>query len=32
MDDLTDIEQLYSRDPDREHERLERHQLEHDLT
>lgn len=32
MDDVTDIEQLYSQDPDREHERLERHQLEYDLT
>ncbi|MHB1317832.1 MAG: class I SAM-dependent methyltransferase [Anaerolineae bacterium] len=32
MDNISDIEQLYSRDPDREHERLERHQLEYDLT
>lgn len=32
MDDISDIEQLYSQDPDREHERLERHQLEYDLT
>jgi S-adenosylmethionine-dependent methyltransferase len=32
MDDISDIEQLYSLDPHREAARLERHQLEHDLT
>ncbi|MFO7698761.1 MAG: class I SAM-dependent methyltransferase [Anaerolineae bacterium] len=32
MDDITDIERLYSGDPEREDSRLERHQLEYDLT
>jgi SAM-dependent methyltransferase len=32
MDDVSDIAALYNRDPEREHSRLERHQLEHDLT
>jgi S-adenosylmethionine-dependent methyltransferase len=32
MDDISDIEQLYSQDPGREAGRLERHQLEYDLT
>jgi SAM-dependent methyltransferase len=32
MDDITDIERLYSEDPEREDSRLERHQLENDLT
>ncbi|MGD2027135.1 MAG: class I SAM-dependent methyltransferase [Anaerolineales bacterium] len=31
-DDVSDISDFYNRDPDREHERLERHQLEYDLT
>ena len=31
-DDISDIAALYSSDPEREHCRLERHQLEHDLT
>ena len=31
-DDLSDIGAYYSGDPEREHNRLERHQLEHDLT
>lgn len=32
MDDVSDIAELYNRDPEKEHSRLERHQLEHDLT
>lgn len=31
-DDVSDITLYYNSDPEREHERLERHQLEHDLT
>ncbi len=31
-DDISDIAFLYNRDPEREKHRLERHQLEHDLT
>jgi SAM-dependent methyltransferase len=31
-DDVSDISAYYNSDPDREHSRLERHQLEHDLT
>jgi SAM-dependent methyltransferase len=31
-DDVTDISAYYNSDPDREHFRLDRHQLEHDLT
>lgn len=31
-DDLSDITDYYDSDPEREHLRLERHQLEHDLT
>ena len=31
-DDINDILDFYNSDPDREHERLERHQLEYDLT
>jgi SAM-dependent methyltransferase len=31
-DDVTDISAYYNSDPEREHFRLERHQLEHDLT
>jgi len=32
IDDVSDIAALYNSDPDREHCRLERHQLEYDLT
>ena len=32
MDDVSDIQEMYNHAPDREHERLERHQLEHDIT
>jgi SAM-dependent methyltransferase len=32
IDDVTDIAALYGDDPEREHLRLERHQLEHDIT
>jgi S-adenosylmethionine-dependent methyltransferase len=32
MDDVTDIAAFYNNDPEREHSRLERHQLEYDLT
>lgn len=32
IDDVSDIAALYNRDAEREHNRLERHQLEHDLT
>lgn len=32
IDDVSDIAALYDSDPEREHLRLERHQLEHDLT
>ena len=32
MDDVTDIAAFYDNDPEREHSRLERHQLEYDLT
>jgi len=32
MDDIHDIAAFYNGDPEREHGRLERHQLEHDLT
>ncbi len=32
IDDVSDIAALYNSDPEREHNRLERHQLEHDLT
>lgn len=32
IDDISDIAALYNSDPEREHSRLERHQLEHDLT
>jgi S-adenosylmethionine-dependent methyltransferase len=32
IDDVRDIAELYSSDPEGEHSRLERHQLEHDLT
>lgn len=32
MDDVSDIAAYYNNDPEREHSRLERHQLEHDLT
>jgi SAM-dependent methyltransferase len=31
-DDINDIANYYNSDPEREHSRLERHQLEHDLT
>ena len=31
-DDVTDIAAFYNNDPEREHSRLERHQLEYDLT
>ena len=31
-DDVSDIQEMYNNAPDTEHERLERHQLEHDLT
>jgi S-adenosylmethionine-dependent methyltransferase len=32
IDDASDIAEFYSSDPEREHSRLERHQLEYDLT
>ena len=32
IDDVSDIIAMYDRDPDNEHQRLERHQLEHELT
>jgi SAM-dependent methyltransferase len=32
IDDISDISAYYNSDPEREHFRLERHQLEHDLT
>ena len=32
IDDVTDIAKFYNSDPEEEHSRLERHQLEHDLT
>lgn len=32
IDDLSDIADFYNRDPERENSRLERHQLEYDLT
>jgi S-adenosylmethionine-dependent methyltransferase len=32
IDDVSDIAASYNRDPEREHNRLERHQLEYDLT
>jgi S-adenosylmethionine-dependent methyltransferase len=32
IDDVSDIAEFYSSDPEAEHGRLERHQLEHDLT
>lgn len=32
IDDVTDIAEYYNNDPEREHIRLERHQLEYDLT
>ncbi len=32
IDDISDIAAYYNSDPEREHSRLERHQLEHDLT
>ena len=32
IDDVSDIADYYNRDPERERSRLERHQLEHDLT
>src|SRR5512138_8336 len=32
IDDVSDIAASYNNDPEREHTRLERHQLEHDLT
>jgi hypothetical protein len=32
IDDVSDIAALYDSDPEREHARLERHQLEHDTT
>lgn len=32
IDDISDIQALYDREPDREHDRLVRHQLEYDLT
>ena len=32
MDDINDISGYYNNDPEREHSRLERHQLEYDLT
>lgn len=32
MDDVSDITRFYNNDPGREHSRLERHQLEYDLT
>src|SRR5512134_1796913 len=31
-DDISDIADYYDSDPEREHDRLERHQLEHELT
>ena len=31
-DDISDIQAMYDRDPDSEHTRLERHQLEYELT
>ena len=32
IDDVSDIAAFYNSDPEREHARLERNQLEHDLT
>lgn len=32
IDDVSDIAEYYNRDPDREHQRLERHQLEVEMT
>ena len=32
IDDVNDIKAMYDRDPDKEHQRLERHQLEYELT
>ena len=32
IDDVSDIAALYNSDPEREHCRLEQHQLEYDLT
>lgn len=32
IDDISDIAALYNSDPEKEHVRLERHQLEHDIT
>ena len=32
IDDVSDIAEYYGSDPEGEHSRLERHQLEHDLT
>ncbi len=32
IDDVSDIAALYNKDPEKEHNRLERHQLEYDLT
>ena len=32
IDDVSDIKAMYDCDPEYEHLRLERHQLEHDLT
>ncbi len=32
IDDVSDIKAMYDRDPDKEHQRLERHQLEYELT
>ena len=32
MDDISDIADYYNNDPEREHSRLERHQLEYDMT
>jgi hypothetical protein len=32
IDDVSDIASFYGSDPEREHRRLEEHQLEHELT
>ena len=32
IDDVSDIKAMYDRDPEKEHQRLERHQLEYELT
>ena len=32
IDDVSDIKAMYDRDPEKEHQRLEWHQLEYELT